>query len=169
MPITDLLPWNRDSKKLPVRRERDRDLPVLRGEFERFIDEFFANPFSMRSLWDFFDRRSEFIPRVDVAESDKEIRVVAEMPGMDEKDLQVSLGRNYLTVSGEKRSELEEKGRRYYRLERSFGSFRRTIPLLAEIDEDRVEATFKKGVLTVVLPKSAAYQKQARQIKVKKA
>jgi HSP20 family protein len=86
---------------------------------------------------------------------------------MDEKDICVSIQKDALTIKGEKKAEREEKGRDYYRMERSYGSFSRTIPLPAEVDMDKVEAQFKKGVLKVTLRKSADAVKETKKISVK--
>jgi HSP20 family protein len=94
-----------------------------------------------------------FNPHVDVTENDQEIKVVAELPGLTEKDVEVSLANDMLTISGEKKAEKEDKGENYYRLERSYGSFQRTIPLPTEVEADKVDATFKNGVLQITLPK----------------
>jgi len=92
---------------------------------------------------------------LDVAENDKEIRITAELPGVEEKDVEVSLSGNGITIRGEKRAEKEEKGEERYRLERSYGAFRRSFSLPCEVDAGKAAASFKKGVLTVTLPKSA--------------
>jgi HSP20 family protein len=109
------------------------------------------------------------MPRVDVSESENEYEVTAELPGIDEKDVELTLADNVLTIRGEKKVEREEKDKdkNYYMSERSFGSFRRAVPLPAEVDEDRVEANFKNGVLTVHLPKSPQAQARTRRIEVK--
>jgi HSP20 family protein len=102
-----------------------------------------------------------------VSETDKEIKVSAELPGMDEKDIDVSLTRDSLTIKGEKKQETEDKGEDYYRMERSYGSFTRSIPLPIEVDTDKVQATFKKGVLEITLPKTARAIQETRKIPVK--
>ena len=157
MPITDLIPWK---KKEPVQQEEERALesaehPLLsfQQEMNQLFDDFFGRswmePFgAFREGWDAFS------PRMDVAESDTEIVVSAELPGLDEEDIDVSLSRGMLTISGEKRQGKEEKGRNYYRVERSYGSFQRSIPLPAEVDASKVDAVFRKGVLTITLPKT---------------
>ena len=99
-----------------------------------------------------------FSPRMDVSETDKEIVVSAELPGLADEDIDVSLSLGMLTISGEKKQEKEKKGRNYYHVERSYGSFQRSIPLPAEVDTNQVDAVFKKGVLTVTLPKTGAAQ-----------
>ena len=108
-----------------------------------------------------------FHPNIDVTETDKEIRVSAELPGMDNKDINVSLTKESLTITGEKKEEKEEKKKDYYRMERSYGSFSRTIPMPVEIDTDKAKALFKKGVLTITLPKTAKAIKEKKKISIK--
>ena len=105
-------------------------------------------------------------PNVDVAETDKEIKVTAKLPGLDEKDIEVDIRDNALTIKGEKRAEKEEKDKTFYPSERSYGMFQRVIGLPAEVQEDKVEAEFSKGVLTIRLPKSPAAQKMSRKIEI---
>ena len=88
--------------------------------------------------------------------------VSVELPGLEDKDVNVSLSRDGLTISGEKRQEKEEKRRNYYRAERSYGSFKRSIPLPCEVDAGKVDAVFRKGVLTVTLPKALKAQARKR-------
>ena len=107
-------------------------------------------------------------PRVDVKETDKAVEVHAELPGVDEKDVDVSLAEGVLTIRGEKKQEREEKEKAYYLMKRGYGAFLRQIPLPFEVDEDKVEARFDKGVLTVVLPKSPAAEARTRKIEVKR-
>jgi HSP20 family protein len=126
--------------------------------FDDFFESFGLTP---------FEPFGAFSPRVDVSETDKEIKVSAELPGLDENDIEVSLARNLLTISGEKQEEAEDKGKNFYRMERSYGSFRRTIPLMVEVEADKIKAKFQKGVLTVTLPKTAEAQRQTRRIPIK--
>ncbi|HQP29278.1 MAG TPA: Hsp20/alpha crystallin family protein, partial [Syntrophales bacterium] len=98
---------------------------------------------------------------------EKEVVVKAELPGIDEKDLDVSLSEHALTIKGEKKEEKEDQGKGYYRMERSYGSFHREIPLPASIDAKKVEAAFKNGLLTVTLPKTEEARKADRKISVK--
>ena len=88
-----------------------------------------------------------------MVESEKEITVSAELPGMDSKDIDISYTGGMLTISGEKRQEKEDKGKTYYRTERSYGYFTRSVQLPCEVDLDKVDAKFKNGVLQVSLPK----------------
>jgi HSP20 family protein len=109
----------------------------------------------------------EFMPRVDVRETDEAIQVTAELPGMDEKDIDISLSHEALTLKGEKKEESEEKNKDHFHVERRYGSFQRTIPLPAEIDEGKVEAEFKKGLLRITLPKSPSAQQSYKKIPIK--
>jgi HSP20 family protein len=161
MSITDLIPWRREERKVPVKREEERSLLSFQQEMNRLFDEFFGGwglaPFrEIPEPWDAFS------PRVDVVEGDKEVTVSTELPGMDEKEIEVSLSHGVLTISGEKREEKEDKGKNYYRMERSYGSFQRSIPLPGEVDEEKAKATFNKGVLTITLPKTAKAQAHKR-------
>ena len=135
----------------------------FRLEMDRLMENFFHG-FDTRH----FGRRSDsFVPQIDVVDTDKEIKISAELPGLDEKDIEVSLTREALTIRGEKREEKEEKGKDYYRSERSYGSFTRTIPLPAEVDADKVAASFKKGVLTVKLPKTKQAISETKKVAIK--
>jgi HSP20 family protein len=168
MPISDLLPWSRGSR-LPVRYTTSETEPT--DSFEqmvRLMNDFMENPFSSSLLRSMNTPLEDFVPRVDISENDKEIKVSAEVPGMNENDIQVSISDNVLSLSGFKETEKEEKGKRMHRIERSSGSFRRDIPLPVEVDEERVEALFKNGVLTVTLPKVSSSPVKGRRIFVKK-
>lgn len=110
-------------------------------------------------LWDNIDKpllgnKDVFVPSVDVQEGENELKISAELPGMTENDIRVSLAGNRLSISGEKKEEVEEKGANSYRLERRFGSFERVISLPDGIDDSKIEATYKNGVLEVVVPKA---------------
>lgn len=135
-----LIPW----------REPAKSLEAFRREIDRLFDRFFeVMPFS----------EQEFVPSVDISETDTEIIVQAEIPGIDPKDLDISLNGRLLTIKGEKRSEHEEKKENYHKIERKYGSFSRTIDLPADIDSDKVEALYKDGVLKIILPKTESGKK----------
>ena len=175
MTLKDLVPKNLGKKLLPVQRRREEDDPFthLHREMNRMFDDFSRgfglSSNSWRSPFDMPEGGTAggWMPRVDVAETDKEIKVTAELPGMDEKDVNLELSDNALAISGEKKSEKEEREKNYYRSERSYGSFHRSLALPDGVDRDKVEATFKKGVLTVTLPKTGAAQSKAKKISVK--
>jgi HSP20 family protein len=107
------------------------------------------------------------MPAVDVVESEKAYEITADLLGMDEKNIEVKVAEGVLTMKGERQEEKEEKKKDYYLQERSFGSFQRNFELPDSVDADKIEASFKKGVLTVKLPKKAEAQKPAKKIEVK--
>jgi HSP20 family protein len=108
-------------------------------------------------------------PAVDVVESEKAYEVTAELPGMDEKNIEVKLSNGNLTIRGEKQEEKEEKKKDYYLQERHFGSFERSFQVPEGVDANKIEAIFTKGVLKVTLPKKAEAQKPEKKIEIKTA
>jgi HSP20 family protein len=168
------------TSKVPVKTEKSvAGMPFesLRREIDRLFDEFnggfWRSPFR-GSLFDVtpFRRASAdltALPAVDVSETDKAYEITAELPGMDEKNVEVKVANGILTIKGEKQGEKEEKQKDYYMRERSFGSFERSFQVPDDVDGDKIEASFKKGVLSVTLPKNAEAQKAAKKITVKAA
>ena len=154
-----------------------RPFETLRREIDRLFDDFdggFRRWPAGRSLVDVAPFwRSEFTwpttPAVDLVETDKGYEVTAELPGLDEKNIEVKFADGVLTIKGEKQEEKEEKKKDYYLHERSFGSFHRALQVPAGVESDKIEASFKKGVLTVTLPKSVEAQKSEKKIAVKAA
>lgn len=147
-------------------------MPVRRSAAVRAPDPFAALRREMNELLEGFfpsggdaGRGGEFMPRVDVRETDGEVRVSAELPGIDEKEVEISVDGDVLTIKGEKKEEKEEKGEEYYRLERTYGAFRRSVTLPCPVDVDKATASAAKGVLTVVLPKAAAAKKKTIAVK----
>jgi len=112
------------------------------------------------------DAGVDWTPRIDISESEKAITVKAELPGLETKDLDISLERDILTIKGEKKQEKEETGGDYRRVERCFGSFYRAIRLPAEVKKDKIDATFKNGVLKIVLTKTDEAKQQITHVKV---
>ena len=108
-------------------------------------------------------------PAMDLVEKDKEYEITAELPGIDEKNVEIKLSNRTLTIKGEKHEEKEEKEKDYYLSERRYGSFQRSFQLPEGVDADKIEANFAKGVLTVKLPKTAEAQKAEKKIAVKAA
>jgi HSP20 family protein len=158
---------SRPGTQMEVRREWELPFASLQREMNRLFDNFFGG--TTMSPWAPFERGTAetFNPRVNVSETDKEIKVSAELPGMDENDIDVSLTRDTLTIKGEKKEEKEDKGKDYYRMERSYGSFTRSIPLPIEVNTDKVEATFKKGILYVTLPKTVTAIEKTKKVPIK--
>ena len=105
--------------------------------------------------------------RVDMCETDEEVHVTAELPGVERKDVEVTITEDRLTIRGEKKAQEEKKGRDYYHLERYHGAFHRSILLPCEVDADRVEAYFRDGILTVNLAKTKASREQTKKIRVR--
>jgi len=132
--------------------------------FERDVKRIFDDFFTLEPV-DLFD--SAWVPSIDVEEDEKSIHVRAEIPGIDEKDLNVTLEDNVLTISGEKKEERKEENKRYVLAERRFGSFKRSIALPAEVKADNVKASFKNGVLTVDFEKKEVSQPKRLTINVK--
>lgn len=157
MTLRDLTPWRQGR-----RRAYSSPFNALRDEMNSLFEDFFRN----FDLEPFAERSRMFTPLVDVSESEKEITVSAELPGLEEKDIDISITKDALTVKGEKKDEREEKNGGRYHAERFYGAFARTIPLPAEIDRDAVKATYEKGVLTIRLPKTAAIEKESKKVKV---
>lgn len=110
---------------------------------------------------------SVWAPKLDVSEDEQALRVTAELPGLEEKDVEVTFADGVLTIQGEKRAEQEQHGKQYHRIERSYGAFHRSIQLPVDVDQEKVSASFKQGVLTVVLPKAADTRQQTKKIAVK--
>jgi HSP20 family protein len=137
-----------------------REVSRLRSEMDRLWDEYFGA--GRRALQ---PMEEAWLPAVDVSESEDKITVKAEIPGMEAKDIDISMSGDTLTIKGEKKTEKEEKEENYHLVERSYGSFRRAMKLPAVVDADKVEATYKNGVLTVVLPKKEEVKPKAIEIK----
>jgi HSP20 family protein len=133
------------------------------------MNRMFDNFFRGFELSPFEDERSfgSFSPSVDVREGEKEVTVRAELPGMNEKDIEVSLTDDALTIRGEKKDEKEEKGKDYWHRETSYGSFRRVIPLPEGLNQEKVDARFKNGILTVTLARLEEAKAKGKKITVK--
>lgn len=148
-------------------------LQSLRGEMDKLFERF-AGGFALPSLRGFFE-----VPRlagasvgfptpaVDVTEDEKAYTVTAELPGLEEKDVEVTVSGDSLLLKGEKRQETENKSENYYLSERSYGSFQRILPLPTGVDRDAIAAQFAKGVLKITLPKTADAQKRQKKIEIK--
>jgi HSP20 family protein len=122
----------------------------LKQDMDRLFDRFLA------TKWDDFPALGDWSPSMDISETKDSLVVALEVPGMDQKDIRISLQENLLTITGEKKQEKEEKDERYHRVERSYGAFTRGVRLPVAVDGSKVSATFKNGLLTVTLPKTPA-------------
>ena len=153
--------------RLPTRMPRQGDpFGALHRDVERLFEDFTRNWPNPRGALAVGEGQA-LMPSIDVHETDNGLEVTAEIPGVDEKDVDVTLSDNVLTIKGEKKSEREEKDEGRVLSERTYGSFQRSFSLPYEVDAARVEATFEKGVLTVSLPKSPETRSKTTRIDVK--
>lgn len=132
--------------------------------FKKFFDEF-DYPF----MPDFFkeDIKGPFIPKLDVSEDKDNLFIKAELPGVDKHDVKLSLNEDVLTISGEKKKEEKEEKENFFRIERNYGSFSRSITIPFEVKMDKIEAEYKNGVLNIILPKTEEKKKAERFIEIK--
>ncbi len=157
MSLTDLIPWGRNRSLTPLFSDDRNPFLTLHRDMSRLLDDF-TRGFGTRSregwpgLW----------PHVEVIETDTEVKIAAELPGLDEKDVELSLHDGVLTIKGEKGG--ENSGAHY--TERWHGQFQRSFQVGAGIDTDAVSARFKKGVLSVTLKKRAENQSQVKRIPI---
>ena len=170
--------------KLPIKSERKTDIASssprstfenLRREIDRIFDDFspsswrlpfgrsiFGPDLPLPAAW-------QIAPATDMVVNDMEFEISAELPGMDDKDIEIKLSNNTLSIKGEKNEEKEEREKDYYLSERRYGSFHRIFQLPEGVDADKIEATFSKGVLKLKLPKTAQAQKTNKKIAIKAA
>jgi HSP20 family protein len=144
---------------------------ALRAEMDRLFDRFtegFGLPSLSRAVEPAWPAAGFVMPAVDITEDDKAYKIEAELPGVSEKDVDVSISGDTLVLKGERREEREEKEKNRYLSERSYGVFRRSFVLPEDVDRDKIAASFSKGVLTITLPKTAQAQQQ-KKIEVKAA
>jgi len=163
----NLIPW-RNKRKEEGGSELTRFSPPierLRTGMDRFFERFFRDPWApLDAAYQF---AGQWLPAVDIVESDDEVTVRAEIPGIEPKDLDVSVSGNVLTLSGEKKESHELKERDYYHSERRFGAFRRSIQLPCAVKADQVSAEYSGGVLTVNLKKQEAGTRKRVPVSVK--
>lgn len=146
-----------------VRAASETPMGWLRTEIDRLFDDF-GRP--ARSIFNFGLSGFTPVPALEMAEKDKEYRLTAELPGMKEEDVEISIADGMLTISGEKREEEERKDEGFLLSERRYGAFERRVAFPAGIDADAVSAEFKKGVLTITLPKDAKAAERTRKIAI---
>jgi HSP20 family protein len=147
---------------MPRKKREQKDLVQLHPVFDDFFDRFFN-----QDLWapsDLF-REDRWLPSVDISEGRKDITVKVEIPGVEAKDIDISLNGKLLTIKGEKKQEKEEKEENYHRVEHSYGHFNRTIELPSEVDPEKVDASYKKGVLKIELKKTK--ESETKKIEIK--
>lgn len=168
MTLNRIVPWGQ--KQVPVRKTQEYHAPTIWTEFNepwREMERLFDRVLGMSSVNMSDTEGPAFVPLLDVHETDKTFQVTLEMPGMSENDVDISLSRDILTVSGKKHEEKEENARGVYRLERRYGSFSRSIPLPEScVETDNAEAVFKNGILTITLPKAVGYKESVKKIPI---
>ena len=158
--MLDLIPWRRRD----VETAPDRSALDLWREMDKVFDRFFGD---MR--WPARSIAGQFIPALDVSENDAEFVIKAELPGIDPEEVDINLTGNLLSIKGEKKDEKEEKGDGFHRMERSYGSFSRSFQLPCEVQEDKIKAHYKNGVLDLRLPKVESAKRKSVKIKVKES
>jgi len=166
MTMRDMVPFGRNRTRQTPARRRSEVTPFDRfhDEVDRLFEDFFGNyPLARQGE----EENWPIVPEVDVQETDNEIIVNAELPGVEEKDLDLRIDNGNLTLKGEKEEKDENKEGDMYHTERRYGSFMRTIPLNAEVDAENAEANFKNGVLNVKLPKIGEKEEEGKKIEVK--
>ncbi len=149
--MASLIPWR-------GRTELDR----FRGEIDRLFNDFFT-----RSPFGRFIEGADWVPAIDLSETGTEIVIHAEIPGMDAKDIDISLNGRLLTIKGERKQEQKDKDKDYHRVERRYGSFSRSFELPADVDANKVKAEYKDGILRLNLPKTE--EQSVKKIEVKTA
>jgi HSP20 family protein len=188
MEIKKWMPWNwfekeekDEGKTVPVRRDDAQDqgmaFPVALQNFHREVDRIFNQAFrgfSFGPTWldgVLWPRMADGMlkPTLDLSATDKEYTIAVEIPGVDEKDVKLEIANDTLTIRGEKKQEKEEKGKNFYRVERSYGSFQRVLSLPEDADQTGVKATFKRGILTISMPRKTMPQSDVRKIDIKSA
>lgn len=188
MSIKKYIPWNWFKKEeedagkfVPIQRTSTEDqLQALGGPLAKFhqeIDQMFDRAFRGFDLSPhgfnrpLLSRLNDGLlrPTLDLGATDKEYTVSVEVPGVDEKDVKIEIANDTLTIRGEKKQEIEEKDKNYYRMERSYGSFQRVLSLPEDADQEGIKATFKNGVLTVNMPRKSVPQPDVRRIQIQSA
>lgn len=163
MNIKDWVPWHRE--KDMIKAEADHPIFSLQREMNKMFDSFSQSLFDPLHSKEFDFSKSAF-PKIDVVEAEKEIKITAELPGMEEKDIDVSLSGDLLIIEGEKKAEKEDEKDGYRVMERSYGKFNRAIQVPTGVESEKIDAKFKNGVLKITLPKTEEAQKEKKKIKV---
>lgn len=161
MALPSILPFRRNREVAPA----SDPFLTLRREMDRLFDDAFRS-FGVGPGFG-MGEGGTWTPSVDVRETDKGVEVIAELPGVDEKDIELNVSDGVLTIRGEKKAERTDKGDGWHVMERSYGSFARSIALPIEVDQDKANAEFKNGVLHVTLPAAPEAQRKVHRIKVK--
>lgn len=186
MDIKKLAPWNwfkheeEDAARVPVKRSEGQVFsheaagmnPIMRlhREMDRLFDDVFRGLGISLFRSEMFSPLNDaglLKPQVDIGASDKEYTITVEVPGVDEKDVNVEIADNAMRISGEKKQEKEENDKNYYRIERSYGVFQRVLSLPEDADQDGIKAAFKNGVLTIKMPRKSLPKSHVKKIAIK--
>ncbi len=186
MNIKKFAPWNwfgkeeESAKNVPVAQRSDVQPSYIEGgatnpivhlhrEIDRLFEDAFrgfgTSPFK-QEMFPSMNAANVLKPQVDIGATDKEYCITIEVPGVDEKDVKIEIANDTMTIHGEKQQEKEEKEKNYYRVERSYGSFQRVLSLPEDADQEDIKAIFKKGVLTIKMPRKDVPKTAARQITI---
>jgi len=141
-------------------------LERMHDDMDRLFGEYFRRPFLPQLSFE-EGENGALIANLDMSETDDTVEVVVDVPGIEEKDIEVTLSDGALLIKGKRESEKEEKDKNYHRIERSYGKFQRRVPLPCDVKADKIDARLEKGILTVKLPKSEESKKADRKIKIK--
>ena len=168
--VKNLIPWRKKTEELTPSKCEDNPFELLHRQMNDLFEDFFDGFSEKSSLWPSLRRPTQAWtsanPTFEVSESDDEVRIKAEMPGMDEENIEILLDENVLTIRGEKKDEREKKKRNYYVSEVRYGQFHRSIDLPTGIDQGKAKAKFKRGVLTLTLPKTEQAKLERKRIHV---
>jgi len=162
MKLNSIMPWKKGDSHLSHVRTGDDPLNLLQRRMNHLFDDFFGGQLSDR--WGRFG--DDFAPQIDISETSGELRISAELPGLDEKDVEVTLTDNVLTLKGEKKEEHVEDKEDHYHSERSYGYFERAVQLPDGTDTEKAKAKFKKGVLEIAIPKKPEAQTRSKKIEL---
>ncbi len=162
MRMKDLVPWRDDWKD-----SRSLGFFGMHDAMDKLFDRYYDFGFGPGVFTHGKNFAATLTPKIDIAESETDVLITAELPGLEEKDVDVHFTNHALVIKGEKKSEKEDKNKDYHRVERVYGSFNRTIPVPVEVDSEKIDAKFKNGVLKVTLPKTEEAQSKVRKIEVK--
>jgi HSP20 family protein len=163
MEIKDLIPWARKDHAPESKSDDTNPIAALQRDMNRVFENFWNRGSDLDWPWGGGDAKS------DVVETKDAVEVSIELPGMEMKDIEVSVTDDMLTVKGEKKVERQEEKKGYYLSERSYGAIYRTVPLPPGVDGEKAEASFKNGVLTIKLPQTPEAQAKVKRIEVKGA
>jgi HSP20 family protein len=181
MRMDKLAPWNwfnreegQESARFPVRRKESpgyvgHPLMQIHNEIDRMFDEFFSGFRDRESgdMWDSLMPSGLIKPNLDISESDTEYSIAVELPGVDEKNVELELVDNSLRIKGEKKRETEKKDKNYHCVERSYGTFQRVLALPEDADREGIQADYKNGIMTISIPRKPELKPETRKIDIK--